>query len=136
MNADPTPIAADASGERLDVLSSSIIGAAQRVSSKLGCGFLEKVYENSLVIELAKKGLAVQQQRLVQVFYDGRVVGDYIPDLVVEDAILVELKAAAGLEAVHRQQCINYLRATGYRVCLLLNFGQPRLEVKRLVLNF
>ena len=136
MNADSTPIAADVSRERLDSLSGVIIGAAQRVSSSLGCGFLEKVYENSLVIELGKKALSVRQQRLVQVFYDGVVVGDYVPDLVVEDAILVELKTVVALDAVHRQQCINYLRATGYRVCLLMNFGRPRLDVNRLVWNF
>ena len=136
MNADTTPIAADVSRERLDSPSGVIIGAAQRVSSSLGCGFLEKVYENSLVIELGKKALSVRQQRIVQVFYDGVVVGDYFPDLVVEDAILVELKTVVALDAVHRQQCINYLRATGYRVCLLMNFGRPRLDVNRLVWNF
>jgi GxxExxY protein len=136
MNADPTPMAADMQRNRLDALSSLVIGAAQRVSSNLGCGFLEKVYENSLLVELADKGVSVTQQRPVKVIYRGVVVGDYIPDLIVEDAIVVEIKAVAGLEKTHKQQCINYLRATGYRVCLLLNFGQPRLELKRLVSNF
>jgi GxxExxY protein len=136
MNADTTPIAADLERLHLDAISSQVIGAAQKVSSRLGCGFLEKVYENSLMVELARKGLQVEQQRLVHVTYEGVIVGDYIPDLVVEDSILVEVKAVTGLDAIHRRQCINYLRATGYRICLLLNFGQPRLEVKRLVWNF
>jgi GxxExxY protein len=136
MYADPTPIAADIDRDRLDSLSSQIIGAAHRVSSNLGYGFLEKVYENSLLIELESKGLFVEQQRPVQVFYQGRVVGDYIPDLVVEGSILIEVKAVTALDRVHRQQCISYLRATGYRVCLLLNFGQARFEMKRLVWRF
>jgi GxxExxY protein len=136
MHADPTPIAADMDRDRLDGLSGQIIGAAHRVSSNLGYGFLEKVYQNSLLIELENKGLFVEQQRPVQVLYQGTVVGDYIPDLVVEQSIVVEVKAITGLERIHRQQCINYLRATGYRVCLLLNFGQPRFEMKRLVWKF
>ena len=136
MNADTTPIAADLRRERLDVISGVIIGSAQRVSSALGAGFLEKVYENSLVLELSSKGLRVEQQPRVRVFYRMQVVGDYTPDLVVEGSVLVELKAAIALERVHRQQCINYLRATGYRVCLLMNFGQPRLQVERLVWRF
>ena len=136
MNADTTPIAADLRRERLDVISGVIIGSAQRVSSALGAGFLEKVYENSLVLELSSRGLRVEQQPRVRVFYRMQVVGDYTPDLVVEGSVLVELKAAIALERVHRQQCINYLRATGYRVCLLMNFGQPRLQVERLVWRF
>jgi len=136
MNADTTPIAADLERERLDAYSGRIIGSGHAVRTKLGCGFLEKVYENALSIELQVRGLAVEQQRPVQVLYNGRVVGDYIPDLIVEDSIVVEVKAAIGLGKIHRQQCINYLRATGYRVCLLLNFGTPRLQVERLVWKF
>ena len=136
MNADATPMNADMDRERLDRISRAVIGGAQRVSSNLGYGFLEKVYENSLVIELRKAALSVEQQRPIQVRYEDQIVGDYIPDLIVEEAILVEVKAAIGLDRVHRQQCLNYLRATGHRVCLLLNFGQPRLEVKRLVWLF
>jgi GxxExxY protein len=102
----------------------------------LGQGFLEKVYENALAVELRKTDYSVEHQRLVRVEYDGVIVGEYIPDLIVADAIIVEVKAVAFLDRVHRQQCVNYLRATGYRVCLLLNFGQRRLEVRRLVMNF
>jgi GxxExxY protein len=136
MNADAPPIAADFSREELDSLTRQIIGAAFRVSSTLGQGFLEKVYENSLVHELRKAGLHVEQQCAVQVRYDGQIVGDYITDILVERAVILEIKAAGGLDRVHFSQCANYLRATGLRVCLLLNFGLPRLELKRIVRNF
>ena len=136
MNADVTPMNADHSRENLDALSRVVIGSAQRVSRSLGFGFLEKVYENSLMIDLEGSGLAVRQQEPVHVTYAGRIVGDYIPDLVVEGMMVVEIKALPALQASHRMQCVNYLRATGHRVCLLLNFGRPRLEVKRLVWHF
>jgi GxxExxY protein len=136
MAVDIAPIAADISRERLDAISWVIIGAAQKVSSVLGQGFLEKVYENSMLVELARRGYRVTQQKPVQVSYEGAIVGNYVPDLIVDDAIVVEVKAVTCLEPMHRQQCSNYLRATGYRVCLLLNFGQRRLEVKRIVANF
>ena len=136
MNADAPPMAADLSREELDSLSRRIIGAAFRVSSTLGQGFLEKVYENSLVHELRKAGLHVEQQRPVQVWYDGEIVGDYITDILVGRAIVLEIKASEGLDRSHYSQCANYLRATGLRVCLLLNFGNPRLQLKRIVRNF
>ncbi|WP_212756866.1 GxxExxY protein [Usitatibacter rugosus] len=134
--ADLPPIPADMDRERLDAMSRKIIGAAQKVSTKLGCGFLEKVYENALCVELARSAVPVEQQRSVLVEYEGTVVGEYIPDLVVDNEIIVELKVSDFLTRVDRAQCINYLRATGYRVCLLLNFGQRRLEVRRLVHRF
>ena len=136
MNADAPPIAADSSREELDALSRRIIGAAFRVSSMLGHGFLEKVYENSLVHELRRAGLHVEQQRPVQVRYDGEIVGDYFTDILVERAVVLELKALDRLDRVHFAQCANYLRATGLRICLLLNFGKPRLELKRIVRNY
>ena len=110
-----------------------IIGCAYRVSNTLGSGFLEKVYENALAHELRKTGFGVQQQQAVQVRYDGIIVGDFVADLLVENCVLVELKAVQGLDDVHLAQCMNYLKATGLRVCLLLNFGKPRLEIKRVV---
>src|SRR6185436_19700125 len=122
--------------EELDAITGRIIGAAQKVSSKLGWGFLEKVYENSLRLELMRAELRVEQQVPLQVMYEGQVVGDYLPDLLVEDSVVVELKAIPVLMLEHRQQCLNYLRATGFRVCLLLNFGRPRLEVRRFVWHF
>ncbi|MDB5400472.1 MAG: hypothetical protein JWQ55_2490 [Rhodopila sp.] len=114
-------------------LSGRIIGCAFVVSNTLGAGFLEKVYENALAHELRKGGLAVEQQHNVAVHYDGVVVGAYAADMLVENAVLVELKAVSALDAVHRAQCINYLKATRLRLCLLINFGNPRLEIKRLV---
>ena len=110
-----------------------IIGAALKVSNVLGCGFLEKVYENALVIELRKQGLDVKQQCGVSVRYEQEIVGQYMADLVVENEVIVELKAVTVIDGVHRAQCINYLRASGRRLCLLLNFGRPRLEIARIV---
>ncbi len=112
-------------------LSERIIGAADKVSNVLGCGFLEKVYENALVLELRKSGLFVEPQRPIPVYYDDVQVGEYFADLVVEKAIIVELKAINHLDDVHAAQCINYLKGTGLTLCLLLNFGKPRVEVKR-----
>jgi GxxExxY protein len=114
-------------------LSRRIIGCALVVSSALGVGFLEKVYENTLVHELVKAGLAVEQQHPVTVHHDGVVVGAYTADLLVENAVLVELKAVTASDTVHRAQCINYLKGSGLWLCLLLNFGSPRLEIKRMV---
>jgi len=117
----------------LNDLSGLIVRCAFAVSNTLGSGFLEKVYENALAHELRKAGLTVFHQHPVAVHYDGVVVGAYTADLLVEDAILVELKAVKALDAIHTAQCLNYLKATGLRLCLLLNFGNPRTEIKRLV---
>ena len=120
--------------DRVNLLSKQIIGCALTVLHTLGTGFLEKVYENALVHELRKAGLAVSPQHRMVVRYDGIVVGDYAVDLCVEHIILVELKAARAIDEIHRAQCLNYLKATGLHLCLLLNFGKPRLEIKRIVL--
>ena len=96
-----------------------------------GAGFLEKVYENALAYELKKSGLCTQQQQPIQVHYDGVVVGDYVADIVVEDSVIIELKALKAFDNVHFAQCINYLKATGKQICLLINFGQPKIEIKR-----
>jgi GxxExxY protein len=117
----------------LNHVSEKIIGCGFIVSSTLGVGFLEKVYENALALELRKAGLSVEQQHNVTVYYDGVVVGMYAADLLAENAILVELKAVTALDTVHRAQCINYLKGTRLRLCLLFNFGNPRLEIKRVV---
>jgi GxxExxY protein len=134
--ADAPPMAADKPREWMDDLTARIIGAAYKVSSTLGNGFLEKVYENALALELQAAGLRARKQQTVKVRYRGEVVGNYLTDLLVEDSVVVEIKAVNGLEASHRAQCIHYLRATGLRVCLLLNFGRPRLELRRIVRNF
>jgi len=117
--------------EEINKLTERIIGCGMAVSNTLGVGFLEKIYENALAHELRKTGIFVQQQAHVEVFYDGVVVGDYYPDLLVENSVIVELKAVSGLSNQEVAQCLNYLRATGIPICLLLNFGRPRLEIKR-----
>jgi len=125
--------AKNANEDRINELSRVVIGGALAVGNTLGSGFVEKVYENALAYELRKLGLAVAQQCGVVVRYAGVVVGDYTTDLLVEEVVLVEVKAVRALDGVHRAQCLNYLKATGLRLCLLLNFGQPRLEIKRVV---
>ncbi len=118
-------------GGELNELTSEIIRCAFAVSNGLGAGFLEKVYENALAHELRKAGLAVQQQEGIQVVYDGVVVGEYVADLVVSDTVIVELKAVKALDNIHYAQCLNYLKATGMKICLLINFGVPKIEIKR-----
>ena len=115
-----------------DPLSEQIIGCAFKVANALGPGYLEKVYENALLHELRKPGLKVQAQKSIEVWYDGVLVGDFIADLLVEDRVLVELKACRTLGDVHTAQALNYLAATGLKICLLLNFGSPKVEVRRL----
>ena len=115
----------------LNELSHRVIGCGFTVLNALGAGFLEKVYEHALVHELRKAGLGVLQQQGFKVMYDGIVVGESIADMVVEQALLVELKAARVLDLAHHAQCINYLKASGLRLGLMLNFGNPRLGFKR-----
>lgn len=119
-----------------ELLTEKIIGCAYRVANVLGPGFLEKVYENALVHELRKSGIEANQQHAVTVYYDGMVAGEYVADLLVGNEILIELKAVKGLDNIHMAQCMNYLKATGLQVCLLINFGTAKIEVKRIVNNF
>ena len=115
-------------------LSERILGAAFKVHNTLGVGFLEKVYENALAHELRTEKIAVEQQKPIRVMYDGIVAGEYQADLVVDNRVLVECKAASNLDPVHDAQLLNYLRATGIRVGLLLNFGRAKLQYRRLVM--
>jgi GxxExxY protein len=117
----------------LNLITEKIIGCGFKISNSLGGGFLERVYENALAHELEKCGLHSIQQQKITVWYDGIVVGDYLADLVVEDCILVELKSIKALNNLHFAQCINYLKATRLKVCLLMNFGNPKMEFKRLI---
>jgi len=126
----------NADERRLNEITQKIIGCAYDVANGLGCGFLEKVYENALRIELRRVGLAVLQQHSIPVMWRGEIVGDYYADLFVEDSVIVELKAVKALDDIHSAQCLNYLRATNRKVCLLMNFGKPQIEVKRIVNNF
>ena len=136
MYADAAPIAADRSREEIDSITERVIGAGQRVSAGLGFGFLERVYENALMVELSRAGLHAEQQKPCKVIYREVVVGCYVTDLLVEGAVVVEVKAVAELDRAHLAQCIHYLRATGLRVGLLMNFGRPRLQWRRVVNNF
>jgi len=113
-----------------------IIGCAFRVANALGHGFLEKVYENALAREMRKCGLDAVQQRGIVVLYDNVIVGEYTADLFVEDQVIVELKVVAALSDVHLPQCRNYLRATGKHLCLLINFGRSKVEVRRVTPSF
>lgn len=115
-------------------ITEKILAASFQVHNTLGAGFLEKVYENALALELRARGIAYEQQKPIAVRYRETVVGDYSADLIVEAKVIVELKASTALDHVHEAQVLNYLRATGLRVGLLLNFGRPRLEYRRLVL--
>jgi GxxExxY protein len=114
-------------------LTQAIIGAAFDVHGELGGGFLEKVYENAMCIELRSRGIAVAQQAEMEVAYKGQNVGQYYADLLVDQAVICELKATNSLSAAHQAQLLNYLKATGIKVGLLLNFGQKRVDVKRMV---
>lgn len=117
----------------LNEITEKIIGCSYKVSNNLGTGFLEKVYENALVLEIQKAGLKAEQQKPIQVLYEGKVVGDFFADLLVEDCVLVELKTVRSLDEIHIAQCLNYLRATNLKICLLINFGKPKVEVKRVI---
>ena len=115
-------------------ITSQIISCFYKVYNTLGFGFLEKVYENALKIELEKAGLKVQKQRPIDVNYEGQLVGEYFADLVVEDKIILELKAVESLIQEHEYQLINYLKATEIEVGLLLNFGKKP-EIRRKIFS-
>ena len=114
-------------------ISQRVIRCAFEVSNMLGIGFVEKVYENALVHLLHKSGLKVNQQYPIKVSFDGIIVGDFVADLLVEDRVLVELKAVSALMNEHTAQALNYLRASGLEICLLINFGKSKVEIKRLL---
>ncbi len=113
----------------------TINGAVFEVNRVLGPGFLEKVYENALLIELRSRGLKAESQVQIKVLYKEDVVGEYIADILVEESVIVELKTVESLEKIHEAQLLNYLRATGIHLGLLVNFKHPKAEVKRLVHN-
>lgn len=114
-----------------DLLTGKIIASAYKVYNTLGFGFLEKVYENAMVIELRKNFLTTAQQFPLTVFYDEQVVGDFYADLIVETRVVVELKSVTQLAPRHEAQLVNYLNATKQDVGLLINFGPDGIEVKR-----
>jgi GxxExxY protein len=105
-----------------------------RVHTELGYGFLEKVYENALMILLKENGIKAEQQVQIKVHFHGQIVGEYIADVLVEDCIILELKAQDKIIENHKAQTLNYLKATGLKLAMLLNFGKYKLEYERLVL--
>ncbi len=115
-------------------ITEAVIGAAYKVGNTLGGGFLEKVYENALAMETRKTGLLVIQQQPINVKYEDAIVGEFVADLLIQDEVLVELKAVKALDEIHLAQCLNYLKATGLHICLLINFGNPKVEIKRIML--
>jgi len=118
----------------VNLITQKIIGCAYDVSNALGTGFVEEVYENALVHQIRKSaGLIVAQQYPIKVIYDNVVVGEFFADLLVAERVLVELKAVSTLMPEHTAQALNYLRATGLEVCLLINFGRSKVEIKRLL---
>jgi GxxExxY protein len=117
----------------LNKVTEEIIRCAFTVANVLGVGFLEKTYENALAHELRKAGLSVEQQKLMRVFYDGVPVGDYCADLLVQGSVVVELRVVKSIDEVHVAQCLNCLKTAGLKVCLLINFGAAKIQIKRIV---
>ena len=113
-----------------DILTQTIIGCAYKIHNALGPGFLEKIYENALLIELKKAGICPKQQEPIRVCYDGQIIGDYCADLYIDEDLIIEVKAVQALVKAHEAQLVNYLTATGINNGLLINFG-PSVQVKR-----
>lgn len=118
--------------QSLDKLTERIIGCAYQVSITLGIGFVEKVYENAHVHEMRKEGLHIHQQYPIKVIYDEISVGEFFADMLVNELVLVELKAVSALNNDHMAQGLNYLKASGLPVCLLINFGRSKIQIRRL----
>jgi GxxExxY protein len=116
-----------------ETISQRVIRCAFNVSNTLGAGFLEKVYENALCVEFERDGIRFQAQKSITVNYKGFEVGKYVADIVVEDKLLLEIKTLSTLCNSHDAQVMNYLKATNLSVGLLLNFGRPKLGIKRIV---
>jgi GxxExxY protein len=116
-------------------LTYAINGAVFEVNRVLGPGFLEKVYENAVLIELKSRGLKAESQVPIKVLYKEDVVGEYVADILVEERVIVELKTVERLEKIHEAQLLNYLRATGLNIGMLVNFRHTKVEIKRLVHN-
>ena len=115
-------------------LTAKIIDCAYKVHRELGFGFLESVYQNALMVELAITGLQCEKEKRIQVYYGEQMVGDFVADILVEDKVIVELKSVKEIHPAHEAQLINYLKATGMEVGLLINFGE-KVEIKRKVMD-
>ena len=119
--------------QKLNVTSSKVIGCAFEVANVLGCGFLEKVYQNALLLEISRCGLQAEKEKLIQVRYKDQIVGEYFADILVDKTIVIEVKAVKELNEIHQAQLLNYLRATKLPLGLLINFGTPRIQIKRML---
>jgi GxxExxY protein len=124
------------SSHNIDLLTERVLGAVFEVSNTLGAGFLEKVYQRALLLELRLRGIKALAEVSLSVLYKGQTVGEYFTDLLIENDLVVELKCVDRLTSEHTAQCLNYLRASGRTVCLLINFQRPKVEWKRLVHQF
>ena len=133
MNTDGTQIRESPRDYGLEPITRQLIGAAFEVHNALGYGFLERVYQRALHVELVARGVKVELEPKIKVFFKGVIVGDYSADLVVEDKIIAELKTDPEYQTVHEAQLLNELRATGIRLGFLINFGRRKLEYKRMV---
>lgn len=115
-------------------LAYNIVGHAMQVHTKLGNGFLEKVYENALMVLFRKAGIKAIQQAPITVMFDGETVGTYYADILIENKIILELKTASKISESHKAQALNYLKAMGLDLAIIINFANPRLEYQRIVL--
>lgn len=114
-------------------LSYKIVGLAMEVHNKLGYGFLEKVYENAMMVLFQREGIEAKQQAPVTVYFEGETIGEYYADILVADRIILELKSVEKIVNAHIAQTLNYLKATGLQLAILMNFGKEKLEYERLV---
>ncbi|MES1951827.1 hypothetical protein S4A8_13274 [Salinisphaera sp. S4-8] len=117
-------------------LSKRVIGCAFEVSNRLGAGFFENAYENALAVEFRAQRIGYEKQKRLVVTYRDEIVGEYVADMVVDNRLIIEIKAVSSITTVHEAQLMNYLKATRMPVGLLLNFGKPRVSVKRLVNDY
>lgn len=122
--------------DKMDLITERVIGAVFEVSNTLGAGFLEKVYQRALLREFGLRGIKASSEAALKITYKGQNVGEYFADILVEDSVVLELKCVDRLAADHTAQCLNYLRASGLTVCLLINFQSPKVEWKRVVHEF
>lgn len=132
MNTNGTQIA-EAKDYSLKPITDQLIGAAFEVHNILGYGFMEKVYQRAMQVELQKRGVKVELEPSIKVQFKGVIVGDYASDLLVVDKILVELKTDSEYQSLHEAQLLNELRGTGIKIGYLINFGRERVEYKRMV---
>jgi len=117
----------------LNLISQKIIGCAFNVSNTLGAGFLEKVYQNALMIELSDIGLIAEKEKPITIHYKNKIVGEYYADILVNHQIIIETKAVKALNEIHQAQILNYLKATNLQLGLLINFGTPKVQIKRMI---